>query len=224
MTDRSLARDLRGFGPAGIVAILLILLTGNVIVANIVVPVGAVLALIWVRLSKTPWRDVGYVRPKSWLLTIVAGILIGIALKMVMKAVVMPLLGADPVNRAYHYLAGNTALLPTAIWAMFMAGFGEETVFRGYAFERLGKLLGTGTKAKGAMVLLTSLWFGTAHLATQGRDGAVQGVFTGLAFGTMYALTRSIWMPMIAHASFDLIALAIIYQELEEKVAHFFFR
>lgn len=74
-----------------------------------------------------------------------------------MKAVVMPLLGADPINQAYHYLAGNRAALPGAIYAMMViAGFGEETVFRGYLSERFGKLLGRSAAAKTFTVLITA--------------------------------------------------------------------
>lgn len=91
--DDRIAARLRGFGPLGILAILVILA-------------------------------------------------LGIAFKFLMKTIVMPLLGADPVNHAYHYLAGNRAALLGAVWAMIVvAGFGEETVFRGYMFERFGKLL-----------------------------------------------------------------------------------
>jgi hypothetical protein len=47
-----------------------------------------------------------------------------------MKALVMPLLGADPINHTYHYLVGNTAALPA--FMILSGGFGEETVDRGF--------------------------------------------------------------------------------------------
>ena len=51
----------------------------------------------------------------------------------------MPMLGAPPINQAFHFLAGNRAALPVALWSMILvAGWGEETLFRGYMFERLG--------------------------------------------------------------------------------------
>ena len=59
--DDHLAQRLRGFGPLGILAILIIL-AGNAVLE----PLSAVLVLIWARLSRTPWREIGYVRPKSW--------------------------------------------------------------------------------------------------------------------------------------------------------------
>ncbi len=74
--------------------------------------------LLWAQWSGTPWRDIGYMQPKSWVLTIAVGIAFGIALKLAMKSIVMPLLGADPINHAYHYLVGNRAALPAAVYTM----------------------------------------------------------------------------------------------------------
>src|SRR4030081_541024 len=116
-----LAAKLRGFGPLGILAIVIIL------AGAFIPPLAAILALVWVWLSRTPWREIGYVRPRSWVMTIIGGVAFGCALKLVLKALVMPLLGADPVNHAFHYLAGNRAALPGAVYAMVVgAGFGEE--------------------------------------------------------------------------------------------------
>jgi membrane protease YdiL (CAAX protease family) len=171
--------------------------------------------------SGTPWRDIGYVRPKSWPLTVAIGIVFGVAVKLVMKTIVMPLLGADPVNHAYHYLAGNTAALPGAVFLMIVvAGFGEETVFRGFLFERLGKLFGSGVAAKTSVVLITTVWFALLHYKEQGTPGVEQALFTGLAFGTTMAVTGRIFMLMVVHAAFDLTAVAIIYLNLETTVAH----
>lgn len=219
-----LAASLRRFGPAGIIAILLILLTGNVFIGNFVLPIGALLVLLWTRISETRWSEIGYVRPKSWIVSVALGITFGIAFKFLMKAIVMPILGADPINHAYHYLAGNRTLLPTAVWAMFVAGFGEETVFRGYLFERFSKLFGTNVVAKIAIVILTSAWFGLAHYTNQGIVGVEQATIVGLVFGTIFAVTREIWMLMFAHTAFDLTALAMIYWNLELTVAHLIFK
>lgn len=219
------AAELRGFGPLAITAMLIILLTGNIVLPNMVpLPIGAVLVLIWVSLSHTPWKEIGYVRPKNWTATIAVGIVFGIAFKFVMKAVVMPLFGADPINHSYHFLAGNNAVLPAAIWTMLVAGFGEETVFRGFLFERLGKLFGASRAAKISIVLLTSAWFALSHYFNQGWTGVEQAAITGLVFGSMFAATKTIWMIMIAHAFFDLTSLAMIYWNVEPAIAHLIFK
>jgi uncharacterized protein len=180
--------------------------------------------LIWVAWSRTPWREIGFVRPVSWVRTVAIGIVFGGAFKLLMKMIVMPLLGADPVNHAYHYLAGNRAALQGMILAMIVvAGFGEETVFRGYLFERFGKLFGSSVWAKSITVLITALWFGAGHYSVQGLAGAEQAAIVGLVFGTIIAITGRIWMLMVAHAAFDLMALAIIYYDLEATIAHLVF-
>ena len=74
------------------------------------------------------------------------------------------------------------------------------------------------------IVLATAVWFGRAHYPVQGLAGVEQAMTTGLVFGTIFAVTGRIWVPMFAHAAFDLTALAIIYWNLESTVAHFVFK
>jgi hypothetical protein len=210
---------LRGFGPLGLLAVLLI-----VAAALVIIPAAAVLILLWVWLSKTPWRDIGYVRPSSWIGGLVVGILFGVALKVLMKAVVMPLLGAPPVNPVYHYLAGDAqAVGRFAVYAVLGAGFGEETVFRGYLFERFGKLFGQSAGAKLVIVLLTTALFAVAHWQ-QGLPGIEQAAVVGFTVAAIFAVTGRIWMLMVAHAAFDLTAAAMIYFDIEAKVAHLIFK
>ena len=204
------ASALRGFGAVGLLAMAAIL-AGNFVVA----PLSAILVLVWARQSGTPMEVLGFVRPRSWMISIVAGIAFGVAFKVLMKSVVMPLLGAGPINQTYHYLVGNTAALPGILFtAIIAAGFGEETVFRGYLFERFSRLIGMGAWASTATVLVTSALFGLAHYADQGLPGVQQATIVGLVFGSVFAVTRSLWPLIIAHAAFDVTAVFIIYRDL----------
>jgi CAAX protease family protein len=218
-TDRFAAR-LRGFGPLGILAILAILF-GN----GLFVPLSAILVLVWAQLSHTPWRELGFVRPKSWIRTVIIAIVFGVAFKILMKAVVMPLFGAPPINEAYHFLVGNREALPGMFYLIMVgAGFGEETVFRGWMFERFGKLFGASVAAKISIVIITSLWFALIHYPFQGLPGVEQALVVGLVFGTIFAVTGQIFMLMIAHATFDVTALAMIYWNFETAIAHLVFK
>ena len=218
--NERLAARLRGFGPLGIVA-MLIVAGGNFLFT----PLSALFALLWAWLSRTPWRHLGFVRPRSWARTIVIGIVFGVALKFAMKSIVMPLLGAPPVNGPFHFLAHNPAEVPWMLYIIFVtAGFGEEVLFRGWAFERFGKLLGRSGWAKAVAVLVTSAWFGYAHYGFQGMPGVQNATVVGLAFGSVFAVTGRIYLLMIAHTAFDLAAYAMIYWEWETAVAHFFFK
>jgi membrane protease YdiL (CAAX protease family) len=214
------ALALRGFGPLGVASILAILAT-NLVLA----PFGAVLVLLWAERSRTPWPEIGYVRPVRWVRSLAIGIPFGTAFKLLMKTIVMPLFGAPSTNQTYHYLVGNRAALPAMLFTMIViAGFGEETVYRGYMFERLSKLFGSGKSARASIVLITAGLFGLLHYHDQGLAGAEQAAITGLVFGTIFAVTGEIWMLMFAHAAFDLVSVAIIYWDLETRVAHLVFK
>ena len=105
-----------------------------------------------------------------------------------------------------------------------IAGFGEETLFRGYLFERLGRLLGGSAIAKAAILVGTSVLFGAAHGPEQGIAGVQQAMIVGLAYGGLYLASGTLVLPMIVHTAFNLTAIAIIYADLETTVARWFFR
>jgi len=184
-----------------------------------------VLALVWARNAGTPWQALGFSRPASWARVVAIGVPAGIVLKLAMKALVMPLFGAPEVNQHYHYLAGNRAALPGILSAVIVgAGFGEETLFRGFLFERLGKLFGPGRGALAATIAITTTLFALAHYHDQGWPGVEQAAMTGLVFALVFAATRQLWIPMVMHAAFDLTAVVLIYFDWESAVAHLFFR
>ena len=184
------------------------------------VPLAAALALLWSRIARVPWSEIGFGRPRSWAATLAAGIAGGVLFKLVMKAVVMPLLGGPAINPKYHYLAHNTAELPAILAAVIIgAGFGEEIFFRGFLFERLRRL----RTPTAAIVALTTLLFSLAHLPDQGVAGAEQAVFTGLAFALLYVATGNLWTSIAVHAAFDVAAVAIIYFDVEARVARLVF-
>lgn len=218
--EDDLAARLRGFGIVGVAAMLIIFF-GN----QLFVPLSGILILVWAWISKTPWRDLGLGRPRSWPRTIVAGCVLGVALKLMMKAIVMPLLGAPPINGPFHYLAHNPAEIPTMLYVIVIgAGFGEEMLFRGWPFERFRKLLGDAPWVKVLAVVLTSAWFGWAHYGFQGTVGVQNATIVGLIFGAILAGTARLYLLVIAHIAFDLAAYAMIYWDWETAVAHFFFK
>src|SRR6185312_15587407 len=103
------------------------------------------------------------------------------------------LLGGPAINPAYHFLTGNTAALPGMLFAIIVgAGFGEEIIYRGWMFERLGRLFGTSAIAKTAIILITSILFAIVHYSVQGLPGVEQALIVGMVFGTIFAMTGSI--------------------------------
>jgi membrane protease YdiL (CAAX protease family) len=158
----------------------------------------------------------------SWPATITLGVAIGISLKFIAKAIVLPLLGADPINHAYSYLIGNPAALPGILATVVVGGgVGEEIIWRGYLFERLAPLRRAGGAA--AVLMVSTALFALAHYADQGWSGVQQALVTGLVFGGVFLATGRLWTGMIAHALFDVTAVLMIYWNAEEKVAHLIF-
>jgi membrane protease YdiL (CAAX protease family) len=207
------SRNTLAAGSVAIITIIVILLTGNL--------AGAALVLIWASVSGTRWRDLGFVRPPHGAIDVVIALVAGVLFKILMKTLVMPLLGFDQINSTYHFLSGNTAsLLVTLLWVIVGGGFGEELIWRGFLFERLGSFLGPRAHAKLVIVVVTSILFAIAHYWDQGLPGAVQATMTGLVFGGTYARIRTIWPIMVAHAAFDVAAVLMIYWNLEEPIAH----
>ena len=209
--------SLKGFGPVGIIAILVIVLAGSLW--------GAALVFVWAAVTHTPWRDLGFVRPRHGAIDLIIAFVAGVLFKLLMKAVVMPVLGFGPINTAYHYLVGNTAALPMMFLTVIVAaGFGEETVWRSFLFERLRALIGPRRYTTLIIVVVTSIFFGLAHYHDQGIPGVVQAMITGLVFGMTYARIRTIWPVMVAHAAFDIAAVLIIYWNLEQQIGQLFIR
>lgn len=218
--DRFAAR-LRGGGPVGIAAIFVVFAG-----LSVTPPIGAVLVMLWLWLSRTPLRDVGLVRPNSWVGGLVIGGLLGVTFKVAMKAVVMPLLGVAPINAAYQYLANDpVAAVNFAAFVVYGAGFSEELYFRGYLFERFGRLWGTSVLATSATLTTTTMVFAVRHYVEQGFPGVLNALFTGFAFGILFVVNRRrLWTVVVAHAAFDLTAIAMIYYNFEDRVSHLVFK
>jgi len=213
---KGFTKRLSGTGPAGIVAALVIV-GANLVIA----PLGALLALLWKWAARISWRDLGFRRPGSWMVTLTAGAALGVLFKLLMKALVMPLLGGPAVNPAFHFIAGNSsAMIRMVIASVIIGGLAEEFVYRGFLFERLQRFFGNSRAATTAIVLLTTLLFAAAHYPDQGLAGAEQAFIMGLTVATIFALNRSLWLPIVIHASFDITAVLLIYFGLEATVAH----
>jgi len=110
------------------------------------------------------------------------------------------------------------------VWSVVVAaGFGEETVYRGFLFERFGRAYGTRPWARVATVLTVTAIFALAHYSGQGVPGVEQALATGLLFGILRAAGVGLPFLMVTHAAFDLAAVAMIYFDAETKFAHLVF-
>lgn len=196
-----------------------------VVAASLAGPVaGAMAVLLWAQLSSIPMRELGFKAPPDWFRVLVFAVTIGLALRLSLKALVMPLLGAPVMNVSYQHLTGDAAALPGVVAGLLLAAAAEELLYRGYVFERLRTLLGAGQRALNASIVVSASVFAIAHYSDQGHLGVVQSAITGLVFATMFGWHGHLWTPIIAHITFNLTSVALIYGGWEEAVARAVFR
>jgi hypothetical protein len=93
-----------------------------------------------------------------------------------------------------------------AYQALFLAGFGEEFVFRGFLFGLLFYFAGWGFLSAG---IFTGLFFGLGHLYQADSFTQAIGIFlftTGasLGFAWFYYAWKSLWMVIFLHGFMDL--------------------
>ncbi len=201
--------------------LILVLITGAGGFAPIL---GGILFFIWRALTKLPFKIFGLFKPKKWYVIFLYGIPLGILLKLFFKAIVMPLIGAQPQNITFQYLQGDLkAAIILALFVIISAGLCEEIIFRGFLFNRLKLFLGKSTKAKYIIVLISSLIFGLPHLY-QGLHGAIHATIVGIILGALYFKNNeNLWLLVVTHAVYDLFSIFLIYNDLESEVATFFF-
>ncbi|MBM4185239.1 MAG: CPBP family intramembrane metalloprotease [Gemmatimonadetes bacterium] len=180
---------------------------------------GAVAVLLWAGHSGTPMRELGFRHPPNWLRVLAEATAFGIALRLALEALVMPLLGAPAVNTQYSYVAGNAAALPGIVATVLLAGVTEELVYRGFVFERLRAFMGPGPAVVRASVIASAVLFALAHYRDQGALGVAQSAITGLVFAATFAWRQHIWFPIVAHVAFNLTSVMLIYGSWEEAVA-----
>lgn len=214
--DLRTAASLRAMGPFG--ATIAFLIVASVLLAP---PIAAVFVFLWLWLSRTPMREIGLVRPESWIAVLVLGIAAGIGAKLLMKAVVMPYFGAAPTNPILAPLEGDMqAAVIASIEMIVLAGFAEEVVFRGFLFNRLQTAFGTGWLARAVMIAGVALFFGGLHYFGQGYFGALNATIMGFLFCVIYFLNQQrLWFLIVMHAAFDVCAVWMTALGIEEQVA-----
>jgi len=151
-------------------------------------------------LEELPWRSLGASFHRGWFRDFIIGSVLGFATLVV--AVVIAIIGRGlrfSVNDADWTAIVRSMIGSAAI--LIVAAFAEEALFRGYALQTL-------TRAKLAWlgVALTLVLFGIAHLT---NPNVVPGfTFTntaiaGLWFAIAYLRTRSLWLPLGLHWSWN---------------------
>ena len=103
---------------------------------------------------------------------------------------------------------GGASILQLAVVAL-AAGVGEELLFRGLIQAGLSRLIG-GPYATLIGLVLASVVFGVCHWLD--TTYAVLAALAGAYFGWLLLASGSLWTPIVAHATYDFLALAYLVQ------------
>ena len=179
------------------------------------VVIGALLVLIWKRITSATFKSLGLYKPSSVIKTISIGIVSGILLKLFSISVFMPAIGyVSGSMETFDFLRSNliNAFL-MCLYVIVTAGFSEEIVFRGFFFRQFESWFGENLQTKIAMITVGSLLFGIPHIY-QGYHGAINAVVIGVFYGTMFLLNKkNLWLVMISHTAYDFLAIFLIFNQ-----------
>lgn len=104
------------------------------------------------------------------------------------------------IHQALLPLFENASIGDLAVLSL-AAGLGEEILFRGFLQNWLHQTLGTSWIAVG----LAALAFGLVHAITLAY--VVLATAIGIYLGALMVWTESLWVPILAHAVYDFVAL-----------------
>ncbi len=152
------------------------------------------------RLRKEPLSSVGYRLDRRWFREMAGGTLIGIGTVLAVVGMIWAIGGVrfelDPARSLSTLLAGLYLFLFVALM--------EETLFRGFIFQRL--LAGVGYWP--AQIALASL-FALGHWGNPGMQGSTEAVATldlflgAVLLGLAYLRTRSLALPVGLHLGWN---------------------
>jgi len=163
---------------------------------------GFLLLVTWicVRLRREPLSSIGFVLDRRWARELGVGTGFGVATALLAVAMIWAVGGArlelDPARSLATLVRGAYVFLFVALF--------EETLFRGFVFQRL--VAGVGPWVA---LIATGLLFATGHWDNPGMQGATLAwatveLFLGaVLLGLAYLRTRSLAMPVGIHLGWN---------------------
>jgi membrane protease YdiL (CAAX protease family) len=185
------------------------------VIGILVTGLPVALATLHLRMRNETWRRFGLRRPTSWTRLALQTLLVTVVVLLFFVFVIGPvsqLTGERPDVSHLLPIRGN---LPILLWALFAiwisAAFFEEMFVRGYLLNEIADLLGGRAAAVVVAVLVSSFFFGIAHLY-QGASGVIVTGLAGLIFAIAYlACGRNLWPVILAHGLVNSLSVIQIY-------------
>jgi membrane protease YdiL (CAAX protease family) len=175
-----------------------------------------VFVLISIFIRKKGLKGISLVRPKSWILTLVLGIVGGCMYQFLSLYAIEPLIsritGSLPDLSHFAAIKGDTKFLLTWLAITWTAAaFGEEIIYRGYMMNRTADFFRNSKSRWVIGLLFSSILFGTIHYY-QGLSGMLSTGISGLFFGAYFlASGRNLWSSILAHGVSNSIGFILIF-------------
>jgi membrane protease YdiL (CAAX protease family) len=182
------------------------------------VPILFVLGIISIRLREGNWSAIGLSRPRSWLLTILFGIVTAAVVIAMGEFVTEPLaktLGLHETGAAATALGTMKGDVWTALKGLGLvwtfAAFGEEISYRRYLLGRAADVGDRTRPAHWIALLFVSVLFGFGHYY-QGPAGVFTTACDGFVIGAAYLLSgRNLWVAVLAHGLVDTTGITLLF-------------
>lgn len=84
----------------------------------------------------------------------------------------------------------------------------EEILYRGFLIAYVGRFTGPSLPGLVVAVTLPAAVFGASH-AYQGVRAVIKIFFLAALFGTIFVITRSLWIPVALHLAVDLVGMLL---------------
>lgn len=154
----------------------------------------------------TNWRNLGFSKPKNWLLALLYFIICVISIGVIFNFIIQPLFpqGANEINHGAS-ISFNEMLFQLIFIGILAAAIGEEMLFRGFILNNLNELFGRNNIGTALAVFIQAFLFAILHSGIQGMVSA--GVI-GLILGVFYLISgRNLLVVMAAHAVPDILSI-----------------
>jgi hypothetical protein len=191
--------------PLGVLSLVLGLSLQAIKLPGQLAYLAAVLAATYLArrfLDRRPLRDLGLRCRPGWLAELAAGVGLGALLMALIFGIELAAGWIEIVSFGWQNAALMTALssLGAVLIGHVVVAINEELIARGYILQNLAEDWGMP-----AAVGISSALFGLAHLGNPHADllSTISLILAGIFLAVGYLVTRSLWLPMALHFSWN---------------------
>jgi membrane protease YdiL (CAAX protease family) len=178
--------------------------TNRIVATSIIFVVWAGFTALLVAINRESFGNVGLKPQQGVGATIGLGLLVAAAMFAIVVGLETLGYGRDRLGDMASELKGNPVVLAERMAeSVFIVGFVEELVFRGFILSRLASIFGGSRIAIALALFGQAALFGLSH-GYQQTYGMILTTGLGLLLGAFYLWSgRNLWVVVIGHGVYD---------------------